>query len=67
MPLGGPFLGVEALDAGLVRKHQLRSKYVAIFPGVYVPSGVTPTFRQRAVAASLWSQRQAWDAAPRVR
>ena len=58
MLLGGPFLGVEALDAGLARKHHLRSTYAAIFPGVYLRSGVTPTFRQRAEAAWLWSRRR---------
>lgn len=56
--LCAPFVGVEALDAGLLRKHHLRSLYVAIFPGVYLPRGVHPTFRQRAEAAWLWSQRR---------
>ncbi len=56
--LCAPFVGVEALDAGLLRKHHLRSLYVAIFPGVYLPRGVDPTFRQRAEAAWLWSQRR---------
>ena len=55
--LDGPFRGVEALAEGLVRKHELRSKYVALFPGVYVPRAVSPTFRHRAQAAWLWSQR----------
>ena len=56
--LGGPFLGVEALSCGLVRKHQLRSEYSALFPGVYFPSGGQPTFAQRAEAAWLWSHRR---------
>ena len=55
--LGDPFLGVEALESGLVRKHQLRSHYSALFPGVYLARGVTPSFRQRVVAAWLWSHR----------
>ena len=55
----GPFRGVEALANGLVRKHGLRTKYLAIFPGVYVTKSATPTFRQRSAAAWLWSQRRA--------
>lgn len=54
----GPFIGTEARSAGLVRKHQLRSGYVAIFPGVYLPRGEPPTFGQRAEAAWLWSHRK---------
>jgi len=53
-----PFLGVEALSRGLVRKHELRSQYAALFPGVYFPSGRMPTFDQRAEAAWLWSSRR---------
>ena len=56
--LGGPFLGVEALGNGLVRKHQLRSDYSALFPGVYFPAGIQPTVAQRAEAAWLWSHRR---------
>lgn len=56
--LRGPFLGVEALDAGLVRKHQLRSQYSAIFPGVYLPHEVVPSFAQRLEAAWLWTHRE---------
>ena len=56
--MDGPFLGVEALEARLVRKHQLRSKYRTVFPGVYLPSGVQPTFAHRVQAAWLWSHRE---------
>lgn len=56
--MDSPFIGAEALDAGLVRKHQLRSHYSAMFPGVYLPRGVQPTFRQRAEGAWLWSRRE---------
>ena len=54
----GPFRGVEALAGGLARKHDLRSKYLALFPGVYITREAIPTFRQRAEAAWLWSQRR---------
>ncbi|WP_454786426.1 hypothetical protein [Mycobacterium antarcticum] len=33
---GVPFLGTEALAAGAVNKHQLRTRYRFVFPGVYV-------------------------------
>jgi hypothetical protein len=54
----GPFLGSEALSRGLVRKHELRSKYLAHFPGVYFPADMRPNFAQRVEAAWLWSHRQ---------
>ncbi len=53
-----PFIGSEALEQGLVRKHQLRSRFQALFPDVYVRRDLEPTVRQRAVAAWLWSHRQ---------
>lgn len=52
-----PFIGSEALASGVVRKHQLRARYATVFPGVYLPRGVTPSLRQRISAAWLWSQR----------
>ena len=55
--LSGPFRGSEAIAAGLVRKHELRSKYFALHPDVYFPTMTSPTFRQRAGAAWLWSRR----------
>lgn len=56
--LGGPFIGAEALNRGLVRKHELRSKYAALFPGVYLASHLKPTFAHRVEGAWLWSGRQ---------
>ncbi len=35
--LDGPFVGSEAMEGGLVRKHELRSLYRTVFPDVYVP------------------------------
>ena len=52
-----PFIGAEAINAGLVRKHELRSRLSAIFPGVYLPRTEPPSFRQRAEAAWLWTHR----------
>ena len=56
--LSGPFIGAEALNRGLVRKHELRSKYAALFPGVYLGAHLTPTFAHRVEGAWLWSGRQ---------
>jgi very-short-patch-repair endonuclease len=53
-----PFVGSEALHDGLVRKHQLRSRFRAVFPDVYVGRDHQPTLRQRATAAWLWSHRE---------
>ncbi|WP_328360066.1 DUF559 domain-containing protein [Mycobacterium sp. NBC_00419] len=53
-----PFIGSEAVDAGLVGKHLLRTRYTAVFPDVYAPKGVELTLRERAKAAWLWSHRQ---------
>ncbi len=52
-----PFIGAEALNMGLVRKHELRSRFRTLYPGVYFPRTATPGFRQRAEGAWLWSRR----------
>ncbi|MGV0745025.1 hypothetical protein [Mycolicibacterium sp. XJ870] len=55
-----PFLGSEALAAGLVRKHQLRSPrgpLTAVFPDVYTRRDIEMTIHHRAAAAWLWSRR----------
>jgi len=57
--LNGPFIGSEALANGLVKKHQLRSQYCALFPDVYVPEGREQIgLQERARAAWLWSHRE---------
>lgn len=53
-----PFIGSEALASGILRPHQLRSRFRAVFPNVYVQHGTELTLRQRTVAAWLWSRRQ---------
>lgn len=55
-----PFIGSEARAAGAVRKHELRSRFRAVFPDVYLPlhEAASPTFRQKAEAAYLWSRRE---------
>ena len=56
---GEPFVGSEALAAGTVNWHQLRTRYCALFPDVYLQRLARPSLQQRIVAAWLWSRRQA--------
>jgi hypothetical protein len=53
-----PFIGSEAISSGALRKHQLRSRFRAVFPDVYVRRDQQLTLRQRALAAWLWSHRR---------
>jgi len=52
-----PFIGSEAMANGVLNSHQLRTRYRAIFPNVYVPKAAELTLHQRARAAWLWSHR----------
>lgn len=54
-----PFLGTEALAAGALNRYQLSKRYDAVYRNVYVPRGANLTPVDRAVAAWLWSGRQA--------
>jgi hypothetical protein len=56
---GEPFIGSEALTGGLMTRHQLRTRYRAVFPNVYLGKDITPSLGQRTVAAWLWSGRRA--------
>lgn len=53
-----PFLGSEAVAAGLTR-HELATRFEAVYRNVYVPRGQALTPAQRAHAAWLWSGRRA--------
>jgi very-short-patch-repair endonuclease len=55
----GPLIASEALAAGLLNRHQLRTRYRPILPGVYFDKAVVPTLYDRTEAAWLWSRRQA--------
>ena len=53
-----PFRGSEAIEAGRLRKHQLRSRFTALFPDVYTDRcGADLSLFHRAEAAWLWSRR----------
>jgi hypothetical protein len=57
--LNWPFRGTEALAAGLVTPHQLRTDFESVHRNVYIPRGQPLTPVIRAVAAWLWSGRTA--------
>lgn len=52
-------LASEALASGAVTRQQLRSKYTKVHRDVYASKGLTLTARDKAVAAWLWSRREA--------
>ncbi|MUL67510.1 hypothetical protein BOO86_23755 [Mycobacterium sp. CBMA 234] len=55
--MGEPFIGSEALAAGTLTRHQLRTNFVAVHQDVYVARGTRPTAILRAKAAWLRSKR----------
>jgi hypothetical protein len=57
--LDWPFRGTEALAAGIVTPHRLRTDFEAVHRNVYIPRGQKLTPVTRAVAAWLWSGRTA--------
>jgi hypothetical protein len=54
-----PFIGTEALATGRVTRRTLRSRYEMVYRNVYLPRGSELTPVTRAVAAWLWSGREA--------
>ncbi|HZU46467.1 MAG TPA: hypothetical protein VFA16_04300 [Mycobacterium sp.] len=54
-----PFIGREALVSGVLNRHQLRSRYRAVFPNVYLAKHIQLSFEKRVIAAWLWSHREA--------
>jgi REase_MTES_1575 len=57
--LDWPFRGTEALAAGIVTPHRLRTDFEMVHRNVHIPRGQKLTPVTRAVAAWLWSQRSA--------
>ncbi|MDQ2628379.1 MAG: hypothetical protein M3Y90_15470 [Actinomycetota bacterium] len=53
-----PFIGSEALAAGRLSRHGLRTHYRAAHPGVYVPAPGRLRLDERTAAAWLWSGRR---------
>ena len=56
--LDGPFIGSEAIHNKAIRKHELRARYRAEYPDVYVHKDAVLTLSQRAMAAWLYSHRE---------
>lgn len=59
MEPGKPFIGSDALESGALNRHQLRARYRAVFPNVYVSNGAGLSLERRISAAWLWSGRAA--------
>lgn len=59
-----PFLGSEALAAGTLNRHHLRTRFETLYPNVYVPKATGLTLEQRTVGAWLWSGRRGVIAGP---
>lgn len=53
-----PFVGSEALEAGLVTKSELRHRFEKVHTGVYIHPKVEMDIELRARAAWLWSHRE---------
>lgn len=52
------FIGSEAIKKGTLTRYRLKSRFVAVYPDVYVPKGVEVTPKLRAQACWLWSRRR---------
>jgi hypothetical protein len=52
---GQPFIGSDALASGTMSRHQLRTRYRAVFPNVYLANDVKLSLDLRISAAWLWS------------
>ncbi|OBH52358.1 hypothetical protein A5685_15525 [Mycobacterium colombiense] len=53
-----PFIGSEALASRALSRHQLRARYRAVFPNVYLSNDVPLSLELRISAAWLWSGRR---------
>jgi hypothetical protein len=51
-----PFIGSEALERGALDRHQLRTRYRALLPNVYLSTNAQLSLEQRISAAWLWSR-----------
>jgi hypothetical protein len=50
-----PFIGSAALASGALSRHQLRTRYRAVFPNVYLSNDAELSLERRISAAWLWS------------
>ena len=56
--MGVPFIGSEAIASRAITPYALRSRFVALYPDVYIALDSDVTAVDRARAAWLWSGRQ---------
>lgn len=56
--MNAPFIGPEALAAGVLTRGQLRWRYAAAHPRVYLPKDTVRTLHANTMAAWLWSGRR---------
>ncbi|MGV0773825.1 hypothetical protein [Mycobacterium syngnathidarum] len=56
--MNAPLIGPEALSAGILTRGQLRWRYAAAHPRVYLPKGSVPTLADNTTAAWLWTGRR---------
>jgi hypothetical protein len=53
------FIGSQALSRGKLTGYQLRTRYRAVFPDVYMRKFTQPSLADRSIAAWLWSRKRA--------
>ncbi|MBP3083592.1 hypothetical protein [Mycolicibacterium fortuitum] len=56
--MNAPFIGPEALAAGVLTRGQLRWRYAAAHPRVYLPKDTVRTLHANTMAAWLWTGRR---------
>lgn len=56
--MAGPFIGSEAVAAGRLRKYDLLTRFIRVYPGVYIAPETELSAPLRAKAAWLWSRRR---------
>jgi hypothetical protein len=56
--MGEPFIGSEAIRAGRLTPYALRSRFVAMYPDVYIAKNAEINAISRAKAGVLWTRRQ---------
>lgn len=56
---GRPFVATEALKAGIVTEHELRTRFIRVLPGIYLSTRVSYDAYARVRAAWLWAPRDA--------
>jgi hypothetical protein len=56
--MGEPLIGSEAVASGALTPYELRSRFVALYPDVYLPTDAEVTAATRARGAWLWTKRR---------